>query len=127
MINMIPHIVKHKHAKSYELVVATSCLDLLSKKFQDFKLVVNYDSFELVEKNKRIHEIWEIKKRARINTLNNVAKVTRNEWEHESTKFYRRVIEETGLETKLERAILNRDIQVKLFTNLSFDIHVDNV
>ena len=57
MINTILHIVKHNHAESYELVVATSYLDLLSEKFQNFKIVVDYDSFESAEKNIRIHEI----------------------------------------------------------------------
>ena len=57
MINIIPHIVKHKHARSYELVVATFCLNLLSEKFQDFQVIVDYDSFESAEKDIRIHEI----------------------------------------------------------------------
>ena len=34
MINMVPHIVEHKHAGYDELVVAIPCLDLLSKKFR---------------------------------------------------------------------------------------------
>ena len=112
MINMVPHIVEHKHAGSYELVVATPCLDLLSEKFQDFKSVVDYDPFEPAEEDIRIHGIWEAKKRARINTLNNAAEVTRNGWGHGPAEFYRRAIEEAGLTTELERAILNWDIQV---------------
>lgn len=46
MINMVPHIVQHKRAGSYELVVATPCLDFLSEKFRNFQLVVGYDPFE---------------------------------------------------------------------------------
>ena len=54
---MISHITKHKHSEFYELVVATSCLDLLSEKSHEFKLAVDYDSFESAEKNICIHEI----------------------------------------------------------------------
>ena len=120
---MIFKIVEHKHAESYELVVATSCLDLLSQKFQNFKLVVDYDPFESAEKNIRIHEIWEIKKRARINIFDNAAKVIRNEWEHESTKCYRKIIEKIDLETELERAILNWDIQVR-YSHIHLSIYL---
>lgn len=49
--------MKHKHAESYALVVAIPCLDLLLEKFQNFKLIVDYDLFEPVEKDIRIHEI----------------------------------------------------------------------
>jgi hypothetical protein len=112
MINTVPHIVEHKHAGSYELVVVTPCLDLLSEKFQDFKLVVDYDPFEPAEWDIRIHGIWEAKKRARINTLNNAAEVTRNGWGHGPAECYRRAIGKAGLGTELERAILNWDIQV---------------
>jgi len=112
MINMVPHIVEHKHAGSYELVVATSCLGLLSEKFQEFKTVVDYDPFEPAEEHIRIHGIWEARKRARINTLTNAAEVTRNGWGHGPAECYRRAIVKAGLGTELERAILNWDIQV---------------
>ena len=54
---MSSHITEHKHPESYEVVVATSCLDLLSEKFHEFKLAVNYDPFESVEKDICIHGI----------------------------------------------------------------------
>lgn len=107
MINTISHIVKHKLAESYELVVATLCLDVLLEKFQNFKTVVNYDSFESADENIRIHEIWKVKKRARINTLNNAAEVIRKEWRHESAECYRIAICKAGFETEFKRAILN--------------------
>lgn len=110
MINTVSHIVKHKHAESYELIVTTSCLNVLSEKFQNFKIVVNCDSFEPAEKNICIHRIWEAKKRAQINTLNNAAEVICNRWEHESAECYWRAIEKTDLRIELERAILNWDI-----------------
>ncbi len=67
MINMVPYIVEHKHAGSYEPVVATLCLDVLS---------------EPADEDIRIHGIWEANKKARINTLDNAAEATRNGWGH---------------------------------------------
>jgi hypothetical protein len=113
MINTVPHIVEHKHAGSYELVVATPCLDLLSENFQDFKLVVDYDPLKPAEEDICIHGIWEAKKRARIITLNNAAEVIRKGWGHGPAECYRRVIGKAGLGIELERAILNWDIQVR--------------
>ncbi len=104
--------MEHKHAGSYELVVATPCLDLLCQKFQDFKIVVDYDPFEPAEGDIRIHGICEAKKRARINTLNNAAEVTRKGWGHGPAECYRSAIGKAGLGIELERAILNWDIQV---------------
>lgn len=112
MINTVPHIVEHKHAGSYELVVATPCLDLLSEKFQDFKLVVDYDPFEPAEEDIRIHGIRQAKRKARINTLNNAAEVTRNGWGHGPAECYRSVVGKAGLGKELARAILNWDVQV---------------
>ena len=80
MSNMVPHITEHKRPGSYELVVATPCLDLLSEKSHEFKLAADYDPFEPAEEDICIHGIWEAKKRARINTLNNAAEATRNGW-----------------------------------------------
>lgn len=51
MISMVSHIVQHKRARSYELVVATSCLEFLSEKFQGLQLVVGYDPFESTEED----------------------------------------------------------------------------
>lgn len=112
MSNMVPHITEHKHPGSYELVVATPCLDLLSEKSHEFKLAVDYDPFESAEEDICIHGIWETKKRARINTLNNAAEATRNGWGYGPAECYRIAISKAGLETELERAILNWDIQV---------------
>ncbi|KAL8788260.1 MAG: hypothetical protein Q9213_001780 [Squamulea squamosa] len=111
MINTVPYLAEHKHAGSYELVVATPCLELLSEKFQDFKIVVDYDPLEPAEEDIRIHGIWEAKKRARINTLNNAAEVTRNGRGHGPAECYRAAIRKAGLQTEFERAILNWDIQ----------------
>lgn len=66
---MVPHITEHKHAGSYELVITTPYLDLLSEKSHEFKLAVDYDQFEPAEEDIFIHGTWEAKKRARINTL----------------------------------------------------------
>ena len=56
IINVISHIAQHKRAEFYELVIATSYLDFLLKKFKDFHLIVDYDPFEPAEKDIRIHE-----------------------------------------------------------------------
>jgi hypothetical protein len=112
MVYMVPHIVEHKHPGSYELVVATPCLDLLSEKFHDFKLVVDYDPFEPAEEDIHIHGIWEAKRKARINTLNNAAEATRNGWGYGPAECYRSAIGRADIGTELERAILNWDIQV---------------
>ncbi len=109
---MVPHIVEHKHPGSYRLVVAIPCLDLLSDKFYDFKLVVVDDPFEPTEDDIRIQGIWEAKKRARINTLNDAVDATRKGWSYGVAEWYRKVIEKAGLGTELERAVLNWDIQV---------------
>lgn len=111
MISMVPHIVEHEDPGSYELVVATPCVDLLSERFHDFKIVVDYDPLEPAEDGIRIHGIWEAKRRARINTLN-AAEATRNGWGYGPAECYRRAIEKAGLGTELDRAILNWDIQV---------------
>ncbi|KAL8838294.1 MAG: hypothetical protein Q9170_002191 [Blastenia crenularia] len=111
IIDMVPHIVQHKHSRSYELVVATSCLHLLSEKFHDFKLVVDYDLSEPAEEDIRIHGIWEAKKRARINILSNAAEATRKGWGCGPAECYRSAIGQAGPGTDLERAILNWDIQ----------------
>ena len=51
MIEMIFNIVEHKLAGSFELVVATQqrVFDLFEK-LPNFKLIVDYDSFEPTEK-----------------------------------------------------------------------------
>ena len=111
MINTVPHIVEHQHAGFYELVATTS-LDLFSEKFQDFKLVVDYDPSKPDEEDIRIHGIREAKKRARINTFNNAAEATCNGWGYGLAECYRKVIGKAGLGKQLERAILNWDVQV---------------
>ncbi len=123
MINTVPHIVEHKHPGSYELVVATSCLDVLSEKFQDFKIVVDYDPFEPADEDIRIHGIWEAKKRARINTLDNAAEATCNGWGHGPAECYRIAICKAGFGTELKRAIMNWDIQVSYpYTHLGTNL-----
>lgn len=71
--------MEYKYLGFYKLVIVILCFDLLLKKFYNFKLVVDYDSFELAEEDVRIHGIWEVKKKVRINIFNNAAKATRNE------------------------------------------------
>ncbi len=114
MINMVPNIVEHKEHGSNKLVAATSCLDLLSEKFHDFKLVVNYDPFEPTEDTILIHGICAAKKRVRVNSLNNAVKAIRNGWRRGSAECYQYATGKAGLETALERAIPNWDIQVRL-------------
>ena len=116
--------MEHKHARSYKLVVATPCLNLLSENFQDFNLVVDYDPFEPAKEDIRIHGIWEAKKRARVNTLDTAAEVTRNGWGLGPAECYRRAIGKAGLGIELERAILYWDIQVSSY--LPSNIPADN-
>ena len=112
MSNMVPYIAEHKHPGSYELVVATPCLDLLSEKSHEFKLAVDYDPFEPAEEDICIHGTWEAKERARINTLNNAAEAIRNGWGYGPAECYRSIISKADLGTELERVIMNWDIQV---------------
>ena len=107
--------MKHEHPGSYELVVDTSCLGLLSEKLHEFKSTVDYDPFEPTQEDVRIHGSSKARERARINTLSNAAEATRNGWGNGPAECYRRTIEKTGLGTKLQRAILNWDIQVSYF------------
>ena len=74
------NIVELKDHGYYELVDATSCLDLLVEKFRDFKPVVDYDPFESTKDGIRIQRICEAKKRAAVNSLNKAVKVIRNKW-----------------------------------------------
>ena len=110
MINIVPYIAQHDRPGSYELVVTTSCLDLLSEKSNYFTLVDNYDPLEPAEEDIYIHGTWEAKKRARVHTLNNAAEATRNGWGYGPAECYRRAIGKAGLGTELERVILNWDI-----------------
>lgn len=109
---MVPYIVEHKDSGSYSLVVVTRCLDLLLGRFPAFKLNVDYDPFEPAQNDIRIHGIWEAKKRVQINTLIIAAEATRDSWGYGPADCFRSVIRKAGLETELERAILNWDIQV---------------
>ena len=103
IIDMVPNIVELKDHGSYELVAATSCLDLLSEKFHDFKLVADYDPFEPTEDGIRIHGICEAKKRARVNSLNNAVKAIRNGWGRGPVECYRNATGKAGLGTALEK------------------------
>ncbi len=86
-------------------------------------MVVDYDLFESTNENIRNHEIWKTNKRAQINTFDNAAKATRNEWGHKLAECYRIAICKVGFEIKLERAILNWDIQVSyLYTHLATNL-----
>lgn len=122
----VPYIVKNENQRSYELVVAMPCLDLLSKIPRDFRLVVNYDPFEPAVEDIRIHGIWEAKNRARISTLNNAAEAIRNGWGYGPGECYRNVIGKAGLVIALEKAILNWDIQVTYLHIYPSIIRADN-
>lgn len=109
---MIPHIAQQKRAGFYEFVIATSYLDFFLKKFKNFHLVVNYDPFEPAEKDIRIYENWEVKRKARTSTLKNAVEAIRNEWSQQPTECYREIIRQADLEIELEKLILNWDSQV---------------
>lgn len=111
-VNMVPSIVEHEAPGSYELVVAEPCLGLLSSNLHGFKLAVGYDPFAPAEDDIRIHGIVEAKKRARVRSLSNAAKAIRKGWRPGAEECYRDATRKVGLETALERAILNWDIQV---------------
>ena len=63
MINMVPNILEHKDHESFGLVVATPCLDLLSKTFHHFKLVVCYDPFEPADGDVHVHGVAGVERR----------------------------------------------------------------
>ena len=125
-INMVPYIVKNENQRSYELVVAIPCLDLLSKVPPNFKLGVNYDPFEPAVEDIRIHGIWEAKNRARVSTLNNAAEAIRNGWGYGPGECYRNAIGKAGLVMALEKAILNWDFQVTYLHIYTSVIRADN-
>ena len=125
-INMVPYIVKNENQRSYELVVAIPCLDLLSKIPRDFRLVVNYDPFEPAVEDIRIHGIWEAKNRARVSTLNNAAEAIRKGWGYGPGECYRNVIGKAGLVIAFEKAILSWDIQVIYMHTYPSIIRADN-
>ena len=112
IINVIFYIAQHKCAEFYKLVIATSYFDFLLKKLKDFHLVVDYDPFEPAEKDIHIHENWEVKRKARINTLKIAVEAIRNEWNQQSTECYREIIKQADLEIELEKLILNWDSQM---------------
>ncbi len=89
----------------------TRCCNTMSwlalKEIQNFKSVVDYDQSDPAEEDIRIHGIWEVKKRAQINTFNNAAEASCNGWGYEPAECYRRVIRIAGLGKELARAILN--------------------
>ena len=111
-IKQVPHMANHTHPGSYELVVPTNCLDLLSKISLAFKIEVDYDPFEPAEEDLHAFGTSEAKKKAQINTLNNAAEAICNGWGHGPAKCYRIIINQAGLEPELERAIVSWKIQV---------------
>lgn len=108
--NIVPYIVEYTYAGSYELVVAISYLNMLLKKFQNFKIFVDYNPFQLADEDICNYGIWEANRRARINIFDNAAEATRNRWGHKLAKCYRIAIYKAGFGTELKRTILNWDI-----------------
>ena len=111
IISMAPYIAEHKDHK-YELFVAQSCVELLSTRLQGFILDINHDPFAPAEDDVRIHGTVEAKRRARVNSLANSVEAIREGWGRGPEECYRNAVVKAGLETALERAILEWDIQV---------------
>jgi len=111
--HMVPNIEKRKDGRSYRLVVAISCLDLLSKIFND-KLINPCNPFMPAEDDVRLYGTYEATKRARADSLFTAVQAIRVGREYGSAEYNRDITMEAGLGTALERAILNWDIQVSL-------------
>jgi len=58
MTNMVPYIMEYEHPGSYGLVIAILCLDLLSDKFPDFELLVDYTPSKPAEEDIRMLTKW---------------------------------------------------------------------
>ena len=111
-INMVPNIVKNKNHGSYELVVATSFIEKLLRRFPDFTLIVDHDPFEPAEEDIRNYGFCAAEKLARINVLSNAAEAIRNKWGDGPKICYQDAVLKACDETELENAILEWDIQV---------------
>ena len=109
---MVPNIVEKDPRSSYDLVVATSRLSLLSEKLHDFEVVMNYNPFKPAEADVRIHGRYEADKIARVNSLNNAVEAIRNGWGPGPVECYQNAAKKVGLQTALEQSILNWDIHV---------------
>ncbi len=55
---MVPCIIEYQRPGSYGLVIATLCLDLLSDKFPDFELIVDYTPSKPAEQDIRMLTNW---------------------------------------------------------------------
>ena len=71
---MISNIVKNKNHESYEFVVAMFFIEKLLRRFLDFTLIIDHDSFESVEDDIRNYEFCATEKLIRINVFHNAAK-----------------------------------------------------
>lgn len=111
---MTPNIVELMDHK-YELIIARSCVELLSSRLQGFILVNNYDPFAPAEDDVRIHGFVEAKRRARVKALPNAVEAICEGWKPASECYHNAVVI-AGLETALDRAILERDIRVSHYT-----------
>lgn len=114
-MNMIPFVAKHKFPGFYELVVDSLFIDLLLKKFDDFKIIIDYDSSKPIESNTSIHGIRRIKEIVQFNTISNAVKAICNGRRYGPAQCYRNIIKKTGLNIELKGAVLNWDIQVSDF------------
>lgn len=109
-MNMLPFI-DQCDSRSYILIVAIPCLDLLSRKFHGSELIIDHDPLEPSEEYKRTLGTWAAKKRARDFTLDTAAQATRMRWGDGPVEYFQEVIRTAGLELEFERAILNWDIR----------------
>lgn len=110
---MIPNIVAHKTCGSWETVIATPALELVSEKLPDFQLIIHYNPFEPSEDEIYIHGTYEATRRARTRSLSNAVKTIHRGWGAGALGCYLDAAKKVGLESVLERAILNRNIQVR--------------
>lgn len=106
----IPNIVA---CGSWVTVIATSALGLVSEKLPDFQVIIRYNPFESSEDEIYIHETYEVIRRARTRSLNNAVKTIHKGWGAETLGCDLDAVKKIDLESVLERAILNRNIQVR--------------
>lgn len=98
-------------------------MESLSTRLQGFELATSYDPFAPAENDIHIHGIVEAKRRARVNSIANAVEAIRKGWGRGPEECYRSVIAKAGLETALERAIMDWDIQVSHWQSM-FLVHL---
>jgi len=111
-VDMVPNVSECKNQRSYELVVAASCLPALLKDHW-FRLNSPYNPTKPAEGDVRIHGTPEAKRRAQTGFLHNAVKAIRRGWGPGPEVCYRDAARLSGLKVALERAILVWDILVR--------------